>query len=158
MTTHYLEAPADHLPDPDGPPTVFLAGGITGCPDWQADAAEELLAADLAVFNPRRADFPVGDPAEGPRQIAWEHRYLHRADLTLFWFCAEQVQPIALLELGAALGERRAIVVGTDPAYPRRLDVVEQVRLAAPAVPVHASLKETLAAAITAARPAARPS
>ncbi|MFJ9518459.1 nucleoside 2-deoxyribosyltransferase domain-containing protein [Kitasatospora sp. NPDC101801] len=156
MRNLYFEAPTGYEPLPDGPPAVFLAGGITGCPDWQAEAAEDLLRVGLIVLNPRRADFPTADPAEGPRQIGWEHRHLHAADVTLFWFCAEEVQPIALLELGAALGEGRPIVVGAHQGYGRRLDVVGQVRLAAPGLPVHGSLEETVDAAIVAARLTAR--
>lgn len=145
----YFEAPDDYTPAPGDPASVFLAGGITNCPNWQRPATGELLEVGLVVLNPRRAYFPISDPAEAPRQIAWEHRHLHLADLTLFWFCEREVQPIALLELGAALGEGRPIVVGAALAYPRRLDVVEQLRLAGRELHVHASLEETVEAAIT---------
>ena len=35
----------------------FIAGGITNCPDWQADIVEMLKDTDLTLLNPRRADF-----------------------------------------------------------------------------------------------------
>ena len=38
-------------------------------------------------------------------------------------------QPIAMYELGQALGEGRQIVVGADPAYPREADVHMLCRL-----------------------------
>ncbi|MET8704294.1 nucleoside 2-deoxyribosyltransferase domain-containing protein [Kitasatospora sp. NPDC004723] len=141
-TTRYFEAPDYYVPAAGDPRAVFLAGGITGCWDWQAVLAEELLAEGLVVLNPRRADFPIGDPSAAPAQIAWEHHHLHLpAVVTAFWFAAETVQPIALLELGAALDNpARRIALGAHPHYPRRLDVVEQARLARPGLPVAASL------------------
>lgn len=96
------------------------------------------------MFNPRRRAFPIGDPGEAPRQIAWEHHHLHLADVTLFWFPADQVQPIALFELGAALGEGRHVVLGAAPGYPRRLDVEHQVALAGSSRRVHASVADVL--------------
>ncbi|WBP92171.1 nucleoside 2-deoxyribosyltransferase domain-containing protein [Kitasatospora cathayae] len=144
MTNRYFEAPDDYEPAPGDPLSVFLGGGITGCPDWQAPAAEELLDVGLIVFNPRRRSFPIDNPDEAPRQIAWEHRHLHLAGVTLFWFPADQVQPIALFELGAALGEGRHIAVGAAPGYPRRLDVEHQVALTGNTRTVHASLSDVL--------------
>jgi len=144
MTTRYFEAPDYFEPAPGDPLRVFLAGGITGCPDWQAPTAEELLDVGLTVFNPRRRAFPIDDPTEAPRQIAWEHHHLRAADVTLFWFPADQVQPIALFELGAALGEGRHIVIGAAPGYPRRLDIEHQVALAGSTRTVHTSMADVL--------------
>ncbi len=124
-----------------GKPAVFLAGGITGCPDWQATAAA-LLPPGVVAFNPRRPAWPIDDPAAGPGQIAWEVRHLARADVVLFWFCQETVQPITLYELGAAAAAGRPMVVGADRRYPRRVDVVEQLRHARPEVVVCDSLAE----------------
>ena len=58
---------------------VFLAGGITDCPDWQAEMVEMLSDTDLTLFNPRRADFPIGDPLAAQKQIKWEHDHLRMA-------------------------------------------------------------------------------
>ncbi|MFJ3221321.1 nucleoside 2-deoxyribosyltransferase domain-containing protein [Kitasatospora sp. NPDC086801] len=148
--TRYFEAPDYYRPAAGDPPAVFLAGGITGCTDWQAGLAEQLLAEGLVVLNPRRTDFPIHDPAAAPEQIAWEHHHLHLEQVvTAFWFAAETVQPIALLELGAALDNpRRRIAVGAHPLYPRRLDVVEQTRLARPGQPAVSSTLDGLAAAV----------
>jgi hypothetical protein len=35
-------------------PAVFLAGGITGCPDWQAELVRMLADVPVALLNPRR--------------------------------------------------------------------------------------------------------
>ncbi|WP_327304404.1 nucleoside 2-deoxyribosyltransferase domain-containing protein [Streptomyces sp. NBC_01298] len=146
----YVEAPAVHRPAPGDPPSVFLAGGITHCPRWQPEAAREL--ADFVVLNPRRADFDVSDPSQTDVQIAWEYAHLLRADLTLFWFPACDasltVQPITLYELGAAAATPgRRLVVGADPGYPRRADVITQLSLSRPDLTVHSTLPETLTAA-----------
>lgn len=150
-----VEAPEPYEPAPGDGPSVFLAGGITGCPDWQATAIARFTGTSLVVFNPRRTAFDVARGDTAVQQIAWEYERLSGADLTLFWFPAgAALQPIALYELGfAAAGARagtRRIVVGAEDGYPRRLDVVEQLRHALPAVTVHPDLDATLEAAFAA--------
>ena len=117
---------------------MFLAGGITGCPDWQAEARKLLDDTDLVVCNPRRPKFDVTDPNAARDQIAWEVEHLRAADLILFWFPASGAvtQPIALFELGMALGQRRELAVGTDLGYCRGYDVDQQCHHAAPGLTV----------------------
>ncbi|MFE2344784.1 nucleoside 2-deoxyribosyltransferase domain-containing protein [Streptomyces sp. NPDC059431] len=139
-----------HRPAAGDPPSVFLAGGITHCPAWQPEAAAAL--ARFVVLNPRRADFDLSDPSQTDVQIAWEYRHLLLADVTLFWFpacdAALTVQPITLYELGAAAAvPARRVVVGAAPGYPRRADVVAQLALARPDLPVHRTLPETVGSA-----------
>jgi hypothetical protein len=135
----YVEALTEY--EPGALPAVFLAGGVTGCPDWQREVVGLLRDLPVALLNPRQASFPIGDPLAAPRQIEWEHRHLRRADAVLFWFPAESLCPIALYELGAwsvyqdARG-LRPLFVGVHPRYPRRQDVEIQTRLARPDVPV----------------------
>lgn len=123
---------------------MFLAGGITGCPDWQRQAAAA-LADRCVVLNPRRADYPAGDPQVAEEQVAWEHTHLRQATITLFWFPAQQVQPIALYELGTAAAQpARRLVVGAHPDYPRRHDLILQLSLARPDLTVHHTLDATI--------------
>ena len=123
-------------------PAVFLAGGITGCPDWQAEARRELDALPIAILNPRMADFPIHDPGAAPAQIAWEFEHLRRADVVLFWFpdSGPVVQPIVLYELGAHAAAGKPIAVGCDPGYARRVDVVLQLGHVRPEVVVRDTL------------------
>ncbi|GHF46095.1 nucleoside 2-deoxyribosyltransferase domain-containing protein [Streptomyces morookaense] len=147
-----MQAP-DRCADAGREPALFLAGGITDCPDWQTRAAVQLCAAGVpaTVFNPRQAVFPEGDPATAAReQTAWEYEHLARADVILFWFCAESIQPIALYELGAHAARGATIAVGAHPDYASHLDIVEQLRHARPDVEVHASLTTTVRAAAAA--------
>lgn len=130
----YIEAPHEWNGDGYG---LFLAGGITGCPDWQTHAADLLLAdTDLVVLNPRRANFPIGDPGAADGQIKWEYRHLRMAAARLFWFPAESLCPIVLFELGAWTRTPEPLFVATDPDYQRRQDVVIQTGLARPDVVV----------------------
>lgn len=147
----YVQSP-DRSADAAGEPALFLAGGITDCPDWQTRAALQLCAAGVptTVFNPRQADFPEGNPAADRQQIAWEYEHLARADVILFWFCAESIQPIALYELGAHAARGATIVVGAHPDYARRLDVVEQLQHARPDLEVHDCLTATVRGAAAA--------
>ncbi len=154
----YVEAPArfgGHAP------SLFLAGGITGCPDWQRRAVLQLdaIGSPAVVLNPRREHFPVGQADATREQVAWEYEHLRLADVILFWFCAEAVQPVALFELGAHAARGTRLAVGAHPEYPRRLDVLEQLRHARPDVTVHDSLRDTVhgAAAHLPAKPTPRP-
>ncbi|MEU8542952.1 nucleoside 2-deoxyribosyltransferase domain-containing protein [Streptomyces sp. NPDC048717] len=140
--------PRPYHPTPGDPTAVFLADGITGVEDWQAQAAAHLVDAGAIVLNPRRRSFPIDDPDQTPAQIRWEHRHLHLPGvLTIFWFPPGSIQPIALFELGAALDNpNRVIVIGADPAYPRIADIRWQTGLARPGTTVYLTLSETLAA------------
>lgn len=110
--------------------SIFLAGGITNCPDWQRDAINMYAALEgdqpLQIVNPRREDFNVEDPSMSVDQISWEYNWLRVAHIIIFWFPEETLCPITLFELGAHLKDN--IVVGCHPNYLRRFDVVEQLR------------------------------
>jgi hypothetical protein len=124
----YIEAPKNWTRLP-GQPAVFLAGGITGCPDWQREIAEKLVMTNYAVLNPRRKDFPINDPSAAENQIRWEFEHLRKADVISFWFCKESIQPIALFELGAWSSLHKLIVIGVEPGYPREQDIYIQMAL-----------------------------
>lgn len=130
----YIEALAEF----DGTePSLFLAGGISGTFDWQADIVARLADLPLVVLNPRRKNFPINDPAAAPAQIEWEFRHLRRATAVLFWFPHETLCPIALYELGGrALVREQPLFVGTHRDYQRRLDVEVQLKLARPEIAV----------------------
>ncbi len=107
---------------------VFLAGGISNCPDWQKDAVEHLQYTNLVVINPRRKFYDSSDE-EARIQIEWEHKYLVMADIILFWFPKETLCPITLFEYGKYLVSKKPLVVGVHPDYKRRLDIQVQTRL-----------------------------
>lgn len=109
--------------------SVFLAGGITNCRDWQKELVEKFSDTDLTLMNPRRKDWPIDDPDASEKQINWEHYHLDRARAISFWFSSETVQPITLFELGKWLGEGTPLFIGVDPDYPRKVDVKIQVAL-----------------------------
>ena len=126
----------EHARDDGDSPAVFLAGGISGCADWQSEMMELLDETALTLLNPRRADFPMDDPTAARTQIAWEYRHLQAADAALFWFPCETLCPITLFELGAWSRSDKPLFVGTHPDYQRRLDVIVQLSLARPEVAV----------------------
>lgn len=89
----------DALPSVD----LFLAGGITNCPDWQAEAIRLLGNQDIVVANPRRNRLLASEGAEAACQIRWEYEFLKRARVVLFWFPKESLCPIALFEVYSEL-------------------------------------------------------
>ncbi len=127
----YIVCPEVYRPDVKRT-AIFLAGGITGCPDWQEQIKQTPLYRQWRVdlLNPRRPSFDVSNPAATQEQIEWEFNHLRAADAILFWFCAEQVQPIALFELGRWSMTTKPLFVGVNPNYPRKVDVYEQLKLA----------------------------
>lgn len=140
----YLECPA--VVDRNTAKTmVFMAGGISNCPDWQDYAARQLqtLDDDLVLINPRRHGFDITNENMTKDQIRWEHDALHKADAIMFWFPCETVCPITLFELGVHAG-KVPLFVGTHPEYTRRLDVIEQLSLIDPTIRVYDDLNRVL--------------
>lgn len=140
-----LEAPNGYTGDLPRPWT-FMAGGISGCPDWQAELISYLQRIEdgpgrpsfwrpHTLLNPRRPNFPIHDPNASREQIAWEFIGLQAADRILFWFSRGSLNPIVLFELGCYLHHDH-IIVGCDPEYPRLADVQIQLRLRRRDVPV----------------------
>lgn len=138
--------------------SVFLAGGITDCPDWQADVIKafdkHLHRLPVVLLNPRRANFPMHDPNASREQIEWEFDQLQRVDVVMFWFPKETLCPISLYELGFQLGKRYVkegiaypeLVVGTHPDYARKADVAIQTGLIDSRIPIYDKLHSTTTA------------
>jgi hypothetical protein len=133
--------------------SVFLAGGISNCEDWQSQAARALEPENsLTVINPRRNDWKMdgSQVEESVIQIAWEFEYIRKVTDILFWFTDDTLQPITLYELGAALernhdfwngdenGQR--VFIGVDKNYKRALDVKVQAKLVGYKWPVRENL------------------
>lgn len=108
--------------------SIFLAGGITGCPDWQQEVIEAVKHLDITVYNPRRKDFPIDDPSAAEAQINWEFSKLRKADCVSFWFCRETLCPITLFELGATMERMGRCIIGVHPEYKHRQSVEIQAR------------------------------
>jgi hypothetical protein len=135
---------------------VFLAGGIKGCRDWQAELIDRVKFLEqkneqeskpsLVVLNPRAGVFDANDPECYLRQVEWEHHYLEQAHVVSFWFSKETLNPITLYEFGyqmagvKAMGkshrhrtnprDAKQIVVGADREYAKLDDVKAQSKLA----------------------------
>jgi hypothetical protein len=137
----YIEAPNDYKIGVEET-SIFLAGGITDCPDWQQEMKDLLAGTSLTLLNPRRKDFPIGDPDAAYEQIKWEFTALRAADTILFWFPKETLCPIVLYELGAWSMTDKPIFVGTDIEYSRRQDVLIQTLLVRPEVVIWESLEK----------------
>jgi hypothetical protein len=110
---------------------LFLAGGISDCPDWQEEVIERIKDyRGLTIYNPRRKLFPIHDINAAEEQITWEHYQLDRADVILFWFSRGSMNPIVLYELGRwGNSSKKPIILGIDPEYERMNDVIIQTKL-----------------------------
>src|SRR4051812_25924239 len=94
----YFEAPAYGMLTARN--AVFLAGTITGAGNWQKDTSAFLTSHGVDVFNPRRENFPIDDPAAARKQIEWESDHIEAAVIVSFWFPKDGLSPITLYELG----------------------------------------------------------
>ncbi|MBI4147215.1 nucleoside 2-deoxyribosyltransferase domain-containing protein [Candidatus Woesearchaeota archaeon] len=129
----YIEAPTEYQGKER---SLFLAGGITGCPDWQADLTDLLTGEEIVLLNPRRSHFSTDNQNITPEQINWEHKHLQKADAISFWFPQETACPITLYELGAHSKSNKPLFVGVHPEYARREDVEIQTRLERPEIEI----------------------
>lgn len=134
----YIEAPQRYSGDER---SLFLAGGITGCPDWQREMVDHLNNTQLVLFNPRRAHFTM-HPNVAQEQITWEHVHLRRAEAISFWFPSETLCPIVLYELGAWSMTPKPLFVGCHPDYQRIEDVRIQTALTRPDIHLVTSIEE----------------
>lgn len=121
--------------------SVFMAGGISGCLDWQKELIKLLENEQILIINPRRREFHFSKEIE-KQQIAWEHKYLRKADAVSFWFPKETVCPITLFELGTVLMLGKTIFIGIDPEYSRKSNVEIQSKLVHPEIKFFYSVKD----------------
>lgn len=119
-------------------PWMFLAGGITGCHQWQNEVRHGLEDYPHGTMvNPRRSNWDMEDLHIADQQIRLEFQAIHQCNIFSIWFTNATLQPISLFELAAALTRFRmndarlkALVIGVHPEYARRLDVDVQCELA----------------------------
>jgi len=135
----YIESPVEYKGNKK---SIFIAGGITGCPDWQTELADLLEDEDFVFLNPRRKNFPMDDPTAAKKQITWEHNHLRKATAILFWFPKETICPIVLYELGNWSMTKKQLFIGVHPEYQRKQDVEIQTELARPDVEIVSNLKD----------------
>jgi hypothetical protein len=133
----YIEAPEEYSGNER---SLFLAGGISNCPNWQLGLVRLLENENILLFNPRRKSFPVNDSNAPKKQIEWEYKYLKKAGIISFWFPKETLCPITLYELGKAYMTNKSIFVGINPGYERKLDIEVQTKLARPEIEIVYSL------------------
>lgn len=148
----YIEALEEYTPS-QGELSLFLAGGISECNDWQRFVPSRFSYSNLVLLNPRRANFPIDDPLASEEQIIWEHKHLRLATAIMFWFPCETLCPITLFEYGKWLGShdlttqgksivslRKQLFVGCHPDYGRKNDLIIQTELERPGLKVHQCL------------------
>ena len=123
--------------------SVFLAGGITNCHDWQSKVVKDLNVNNLSsliVFNPRRKNFPIEDKSAAYSQIKWEYKMLEKCDIFSMYFSSgDSDQPICMYELGRNILRMQMrfpsdwedrIIISVEDGYRRIQDVLIQTGLA----------------------------
>jgi hypothetical protein len=130
--------------------SVFLAGGITDCYDWQSDVIDCLKRYDnslnLIVYNPRRANFDINNDS-AREQIEWEYDTINnKSDIFSMYFCSsESDQPICMYELGMRLGKLNReyspfgyrTIISIEDGYKRANDIIVQTKLAVPKLKIN---------------------
>jgi hypothetical protein len=100
-----------------GDKSLFLAGSIEmgKAVQWQKQMAAELQDLPITVCNPRRGHW---DPnvtksakdAAFKTQVVWELSALEKADIICFFFDANTVSPVTMMELGLWASSGKVIV------------------------------------------------
>lgn len=127
--------------------SLFLAGGITNCRDWQNDVIKELVYDDVSIFNPRQEHFDISNKSASYEQIAWEYERLEQMDIFSMYFCnSDSDQPICMYELGRNIVRmqnrfpvdwQERIIIDVEDGYRRKSDVIIQMKLCAPSILVN---------------------
>jgi hypothetical protein len=136
----YIECPEIYLPNRNEK-SIFLAGGISGCLDWQQEMKDLLSQTNLTLVNPRRKNF-VKTPENDFEQINWEFNHFPKTIASLFYFPPETLCPITLYELGVQNSHSKPLFIAIHPDYQRKLDVEIQTKLARPDVKIVSSLED----------------
>lgn len=145
MSRSLVYTAPDEISSMDDPrKIIFLAGGITGCNNWQQDVIERLkhsIDSDkYCIANPRRDDFPInGGVVAAFDQIYWEFHALEECDIFSMYFAgSESDQPICMYELGRNVVRmkekfpqswKHRIIVSIEDGYKRKNDVNIQLCL-----------------------------
>lgn len=123
---------------------LFLAGGISGCWNWQKPMAA-LISHFLeratpttwlidnppfVIASPRREAGLAMDGNGAVAQIEWEHKALASSYTKSYYFTRDTVQPIVLLELGKHLANPINMFIAIENGYQRKTDVLVQSDLA----------------------------
>ncbi len=122
--------------------SLFLAGGITNCENWQIKLVELLKDQNLVLLNPRRKFFDVNNKSIELEQINWEHKNMNKANFISFWFSPETLCPITLFELGKFASTKKRLFVGVHPKYKRKRDVEIQLSLMQPEIKIVYSIED----------------
>jgi hypothetical protein len=144
-----IEIKAQSKENPRDVTTLFLAGGISNCPNWQADVVKALANTEYIILNPRQ-DRWIGSQAldtkiayqEELKQVTWEYKRITKAYSVLFWFPKDTVCPITLFELGSRLEGQQNLFIGCDPDYEKRRNIWCQLEQRPRAVKKSADLHE----------------
>lgn len=135
-------------------PAIFIAGGITGCTDWQSTLIPLINSDRVTLYNPRRPDDATWQwTSEGSTtQIHWEQDAIDISDAVSFWFdwnASAQIpplQPIAMFELGRMIEQiDTKLFIGSHPNYPRHFDVVTQLARLRPDITIVGSIDDLAA-------------
>ena len=124
--------------------SIFLAGGITNCKNWQKEVIKELEFENISIFNPRQENFDITDKNASFKQIFWEFERLEQMDIFSIYFCnSESDQPICMYELGRNILKmqnrfpndwEKRIIISVEDEYKRKKDVIIQTQLCAPKI------------------------
>ena len=132
--------------------TVFLAGGITNCENWQKEVIDYLMSLPeektdrLVIFNPRHDKWPKNsDTEEIRRQINWEADYIRSADIFTMYFTNTEKsdQSICFYELGKYANRNNndiSYIISYQEGFKRALDVEFQMEILSPIIKVNKNI------------------
>ena len=116
-----ITAPYSLLPAEKANVTIFLAGTIDNGEgvEWQHEVIAVLNYDNVALLNPRRANWNTSVPQEAScpefrQQVEWELLGMKMADTIAMYFAPGSKSPITLLELGLFAHTGKLVVACPD--------------------------------------------
>lgn len=105
---------------------IFLAGPIEGAPEWQVELASEFKNKEVTFYNPRRSS-ASNVAFDYEQQVAWEAKYLDRADLVIFNIPPEiehiegrHYAQTTMIELSEMIAKGKPVIINMYQEYPLR--------------------------------------
>lgn len=124
---------------------LFLIGNIYDCEDWQSYVIKELINIPNLTIYSNRVKNKIEDKKTREQYLVWEFNHLREADLIIFWFSGGFSVIDIFYELGMhGNSTDTPIMIGIDPKYERKQDVIIQTSLARPEVPIFNSMQDMI--------------
>jgi len=136
----------------EGKESIYLYGSITRSSGWQNEVIGLLKPYGIQFLNPKHWDVNrINIEVEVMRQLGWENKAFKLCSRVIFWFdhkisnkLEHSIWPNAWYLLGKAINSGKKFYVGCHPNYLRFDDLRVRLKIDAPKMELHNSLRNLI--------------